>query len=86
MNLVTTIVLGLLTIAAALNFARALRPGTIIDRAVGLDGVVSAIICGVAVAAVRTGDGVFVDIALVGGLLGFLTLSTIARYVGRRGA
>ena len=60
-------------------------PASIIDRAIALDGVVSAIICGVAVAAVRTGNSTLVDIALVGGLLGFLTLSTIARYVGRRG-
>lgn len=85
MNVVTTIALGLLTLAAAICFARAVRPGTIIDRAVALDGVVSAIICGVAIAAVRTGSAVLIDIALVGGLIGFLTLSTIARYVGRRG-
>ena len=85
MNAVTVIALGLLTVAMALCFARAIRRGTVIDRAIALDGVVSAIICGVAVAAARTGSGLFVDIALVGGLLGFLTLSTIARYVARRG-
>ncbi len=85
MNTVTTIAIGLLTIASALCFARAIRPGTIIDRAIALDGVVSAIICGVAIAAVTLQSGILVDIALVGGLLGFLTLSTVARYVGRRG-
>ena len=85
MSTVTTIAIGLLTIAAALCFARAIRPGTIIDRSIALDGVVSAIICGVAIAAVTTQSGILVDIALVGGLLGFLTLSTVARYVGRRG-
>ena len=53
MNVVTAIALGLLTIAAALCFARAIRPGTIIDRAIALDGVVSAIICGVAIAGVH---------------------------------
>ena len=85
MKLVTGIVLALLGVASVLCIVRALVPGTIIDRAIALDGVVSAIICGVAVAAVRTGNSTYVDIALVGGLLGFLTLSTIARYVGRRG-
>lgn len=85
MNVVTGIALGLLTFAAAVCFARAIRRGTIIDRAISLDGVVSAIICGIAIAAVRTGSGLLVDIALVGGLLGFLSVSTIARYVGRRG-
>jgi multicomponent Na+:H+ antiporter subunit F len=85
MNAVVAIALGLLTLAAAICSARAIRPGSIIDRAIALDGVVSAVICGVAIAAVRTGDGLLIDIALVGGLLGFLTLSTVARYVGRRG-
>ncbi len=85
MTYVTSIAIGLLTLAAALCFARALRPGTIIDRAIALDGVVSAIICGVAIAGVHIHSGILIDIALVGGLLGFLTLSTVARYVGRRG-
>ena len=85
MSIVTALALGMLAIAAALCFARAIRRGTVIDRAIALDGVVSAIICGIAIAAVRTGSGILIDIALVGGLLGFLTLSTIARYVGRRG-
>jgi multicomponent Na+:H+ antiporter subunit F len=85
MDLVTTIAIGMLTFAAALCFARAIRPGTIVDRAIALDGVVSAIICGIGIAAVRIGSGTLIDISLVGGLLGFLTLATVARYVGRRG-
>ena len=85
MSVVTAIALGMLAVAAAICFARAIRRGTVIDRAIALDGLVSAIICGIAIVAVRTGSGILIDIALVGGLLGFLTLSTIARYVGRRG-
>lgn len=86
MNVVTTIAFVLLALAAALNFARAIRPGTVVDRAIALDGVVAVIICGLGVAVVRTGSSVWIDIALVGGLIGFLTLVTVARYVGRRGA
>lgn len=85
MNTVTGIAIGLLALAAVINFARAIRPGTVVDRAVALDGVVAAIISGLAISAVRVGDGDLIDIALVGGLLGFLTLATVARYVGRRG-
>jgi multicomponent Na+:H+ antiporter subunit F len=85
MNVVTAIAIGMLTVASALCFARAIRRSTIIDRAIALDGVVSAIIGGIGIIAVRTGSGILIDIALVGGLIGFLTLSTIARYVGRRG-
>ena len=86
MGTVTSIVIAMLTLAGAINFARAIRHGSVIDRAIALDGVVSAIICGLGVIAVRQGDGTMLDIALFGGLLGFLTLATVARYVGRRGA
>ena len=86
MNAVTAIAIGMLALAGAINFARAIRPGTIIDRAIALDGVVAAIICGLGVTAVRLQSGGLIDIALVGGLLGFLTLTTVARYVGRRGS
>jgi multisubunit Na+/H+ antiporter MnhF subunit len=86
MGTMTAISIALLTVAAASCFARAIRPGSIVDRAIALDGVVSAIICGVAIASVMLHDGVLVDIALIGGLLGFLTLSTVARYVGRSGS
>jgi multicomponent Na+:H+ antiporter subunit F len=84
-NIVVAVAIGLLAVAASICVVRALRPGTVVDRAVALDGVVSAIICGIAVASVRADTGLFVDIALVGGLLGFLTLSTVARFVARRG-
>jgi multisubunit Na+/H+ antiporter MnhF subunit len=85
MGVVTAVAIGMLTAAAALCFARAIRPGTIVDRAVALDSVVSSVICGIGIAAVRIGNGTLIDISLVGGLLGFLTLATVARYVGRRG-
>jgi multisubunit Na+/H+ antiporter MnhF subunit len=84
-NTVTAIAIGMLALAGAINFARAVRRGTIVDRAVALDGLASAVICGIAIGAVRVGDGGLIDITLVGGLLGFLTLATVARFVGRRG-
>ena len=85
MNTVTGVAIGMLALACAINFARAIRRGTIVDRAIALDGVVASVICGIAIAAVRIGNGGLIDITLVGGLLGFLTLATVARYVGRRG-
>jgi multisubunit Na+/H+ antiporter MnhF subunit len=84
-NVVTALAIGMLVVAAALCFGRAIRRGTIVDRAIALDGVVSSIICGIGIAAVRIGSGALIDISLVGGLLGFLTLATVARFVGRRG-
>ncbi len=85
MDIVTAIAIGMLALAAAICFGRAIRPGTIVDRAIALDGVVSAIISAIGIAAVRIGNGNLIDISLVGGLLGFLTTATVARYVGRRG-
>lgn len=85
MNTVTAIAIGMLALAAAINFVRAIRPGSVVDRAIALDGVVAAIISGLGIAAVRLHSGELIDISLVGGLLGFLTLATVARYVGRRG-
>ena len=86
MNVVTAIVLGLLTVAAALCFARAIRPGT--DHRPGDRARRRRLGDHLRRRRRRRADrtaGVLVDIALVGGLLGFLTLSTVARYVGRRG-
>lgn len=85
MNTVTAIAIGVLALAGVVNVARAIRRGSVVDRAIALDGVVSAIISGLGIAAIRVGSGELIDIALVGGLIGFLTLATVARYVGRRG-
>lgn len=85
MNVVTALVIAILALAAVINVARALRRGGVIDRAIALDGVMAATIAGLGVVAVRTHHGDFADIALVGGLIGFMTLATVARYVGRRG-
>jgi multicomponent Na+:H+ antiporter subunit F len=85
-NVVAAIAIGMLALACAINLARAIRIGSIVDRAIALDGVVSAVISGIGIAAIRIANGGLIDIALVGGLLGFLTLATVARYVGRRGA
>lgn len=85
MSTVTAVAIGMLALAGAINFARAVRPGSVVDRAVALDGVVSAIISGLGIVAVRQQTGELIDISLIGGLIGFLTLATVARYVGRRG-
>lgn len=72
-----------LVIAAGLCLLRALRSDGIVDRAVALDLLTTVIISGLALAVASSGDGVLVDVALVLGLLGFLTTATVARYLGR---
>jgi multicomponent Na+:H+ antiporter subunit F len=77
------IALAMLIAAAAATVWRAVRPGTIGDRAVALDMIASVIQCGLFVGAVLAADGILVDVALVLGLLGFLSSVTVARFVER---
>jgi multicomponent Na+:H+ antiporter subunit F len=85
MTVVGIVSLAVLAVAAVLCLARAVRPGTIADRGVALDSTVAVVVCGLAVAVAMTGDALFVDLALVAGMLGFLGTTAVARYVGRRG-
>jgi multicomponent Na+:H+ antiporter subunit F len=84
MNAAIWISAVLLIVAAALAVARALRPGSLGDRAVALDMFTAVFICGLLVAAAG-GDSLYLDLALVLGLLGFVTSVTVALFVERRG-
>lgn len=86
MDTVTAICLAGLAVSGALCFYRFWRADTITDRIVALDLLLVLIISGLGVAAVRTGSGIFLDLAVVGALLGFIGTSMVARFVERRGA
>ena len=78
------VALALLIVAAVITVGRAVRPSSSTgDRAVALDMATSVIQCGLFVGAVILGDGILIDIALVLGLLGFLTSVTVARFLER---
>lgn len=77
-------VLALLLVAACITVGRILRPGSLTDRAVAFDTLASIIMCGLLVDAARSNDGVRLDIAVVLGLLGFLTSVTVARFIEMR--
>lgn len=86
MNVAATIASVIIVVAAALAVWRALRPGEIGDRAIAVDVLASLVTCGVLIAAAGNGDAVLLDVALMIGLLGFLTSLVIARFVERRGS
>jgi multicomponent Na+:H+ antiporter subunit F len=86
MTIVTTLVLGLLTVAAVLCVVRLLRGESFPDRVVALDTLLVVVVCGVAVNAVRTGSGEFLDVLVVASLLGFTGTSLVARFIEKRGA
>jgi multicomponent Na+:H+ antiporter subunit F len=75
----------LLAGAAVLAVWRALRPGTLGDRAVALDTFTAILVCAMLTAATVLEDHLFVDLVVVLTLLGFVTSVTVARFVERRG-
>jgi multisubunit Na+/H+ antiporter MnhF subunit len=84
-NTATGIALGALALAGLLAVGRIVRSdSTLADRAVGLDLLLVTIVSGVAVQAARTGDGLYFDLLVVTGLLGFVSTVVTARYVERR--
>lgn len=80
------IAVGILLVAALITVWRAVRSDTAIgDRAVALEMLTAIISSGLFVGSIVADDGLLLDLALVFGLLGFLTSITVARFVERRG-
>lgn len=85
MRLVTDIAFAGLVVAGLLVLWRLIRGGSLSDRVVALDSLLIVVVCGIAVHAARTGDGTYVDVAVVTALLGFVGTTTVARFIERRG-
>ncbi|CAN5582759.1 hypothetical protein BH23ACT7_BH23ACT7_16030 [soil metagenome] len=85
MTAVTTVCLAVLVVAGLLCLVRLARPGSLADRIVALDTLLVVTVTGIAVAAVRSGSGAFLDALLVTSLLGFVGTTTVARFMERRG-
>ena len=86
MNVVTDIAFGGLALSALLCVIRLIRGRSVADRIVALDLLLVITVSGIAVLAVATGSGVFLDVLMVAALLGFVGTVTVARYMERRGA
>lgn len=87
MTVVTTVALGLVTIAGLLALGRELRPhASLPDRLVGLDSLLVIIVAGIAVWTARNGAGTYLDVMVVLALVGFTATVVVAVYVERRGS
>ncbi len=84
LTVAAAVALVLIAAAAALSVARAIRPGGLADRAVGVDTSMICIVGVLATLAVLRDDGLGADLALVAGLLSFLGTLTIARFIEER--
>lgn len=85
MNESLFVLLVVLVVVAALTTWRIVSAEKLATRAVSFDVLTSVMICGFLVTAAMTGDGLFLEIAMVLGLLGFLTAVTVARFIERTG-
>ncbi|CAN5785659.1 hypothetical protein BH23ACT5_BH23ACT5_08800 [soil metagenome] len=83
---ISTVVLGMLVVAAALCVVRLLRGGSLGDRIVALDALLVVVVMGLAVQAARTGEDTYLDAMVVAALLGFTGTSLVAKFIERRGA
>ena len=70
-------------LALGIAFLRLLLGPTIPDRAVALDGMTIIAVSLIVFAAFRAGRVIYVDVALVYGVVSFLGVVALARYVER---
>lgn len=71
--------------AAALCLLRLVRGRSLADRVVALDTLLIMVVSGLAVQAATTGDDTYLDVMVVGALLGFTGTSLVANFIERRG-
>lgn len=75
---------GMVFIAVALALWRLAKGPSLPDRVVALDMMTIAIVSFCGLAAVRSGDAAFLDVALVLALVGFLATVALARFAERQ--
>jgi multicomponent Na+:H+ antiporter subunit F len=78
---------SLALVAGALTLAlwRVLREGSLPDKVIGTDLIVTILAAGVVAGAAITGTDAFLDVAVAVTLLGFGATVIVARFVERRG-
>jgi multicomponent Na+:H+ antiporter subunit F len=84
MTIIAYLSLGCLATAGLLGVLRIVRRTTLGDRAVAFDMLTSVLTCGLLVSAGVTTDGLNLDLAVLLGLLGFVTSVAIARFIESR--
>jgi len=74
---------SLVFFAVAFSFFRLVKGPSLPDRVVALDIITVAIVAFCGLAAIRSGDPAFLDVALVLALVGFLATAALARFAER---
>jgi multicomponent Na+:H+ antiporter subunit F len=83
---VTLVCMAVLAVAFAIAFLRLARGPTVPDRVVGLELMTTIFVCVVAVWSISSRQTVYLDVAIVLALVGFLSAVAFARFIalGRR--
>lgn len=84
-DLVTTVCFVVLAVSALLCVVRIVGGRSVADRALALDALLIVVVVGVAVGAVRTGSGIYLDVLLVVALVAFIGTTAVGRFIERRG-
>ncbi len=84
-QVVSVVALTLLSAAAAIFIFRMLTTKSLPDRMIALDALLLSVVGGIAVQAARTGDGTYLTVMVVTGLLAFVGTSLVARFITRKG-
>jgi multicomponent Na+:H+ antiporter subunit F len=82
-SIVTYVVMAMLCIALLLAFGRLLRGPSLPDRVVALDLIALLCIGFITMHDIITNDTIFLDVAIVLGLVAFLGTVAFARYIER---
>lgn len=82
------VVIGYLLISAGaiLTLARLVLGPSLADRIVATDLLLVLLTCATGVYAYDTGDGIYLIVMVIVGVLGFLGTVTVARFIEKRGA
>lgn len=84
MNVAQVLAIVLLVAAAVIGIARVVRRSSLGDRAVALDALTAVITCALLIGASQADDSLMLDLAVLFGLMGFLTSVTVARFIESR--
>jgi multicomponent Na+:H+ antiporter subunit F len=81
LDIVFTLTLTLLSLAALLTFIRLVRGPTLPDRVIALDLIGVLVVCALVVVAASTGQRAFLDVAIVVALISFVGTVAYAQYI-----
>lgn len=78
------VIFPILTLSVILSFIRLYKGPEVVDRVIALDLIITIGIGLVAVYSIRTGQAMFLDVAMIFALIAFLGTIAFSFYLGKR--